>query len=369
MASEMLYPVMPVYLKSIGFSVLLIGILEGVAECAAGLSKGYFGQLSDNKNKRLPFVQLGYLLSAVSKPMLAVFTLPVWVFFSRTVDRLGKGLRTAPRDAMLSLETTSSNKAKVFGFHRALDTFGAVAGPAAALLFLYYYPGQYKILFLLAFVPGVLAVVSTFLLKEKKLPAKPKAKIHFISFLKFYTSAPAAYKKIVKGLLLFACINSSDALLLLKMKESGLHETYIIGIYIFYNIVFALFAFPAGILADKFGIKKTFLAGLVFFVLVYTGFVFSTSWQHYVALFFLYGIYAACTEGIAKAWLTNVVSANEAGTAIGTYTALQSIAALFASSIAGLLWYTFGAAYAFGFTAIVSCFIVVYFMRMNTGRN
>ena len=163
MASEMLYPVMPVYLKSIGYSVLVIGILEGFAEAVAGLGKSYFGRVSDASGKRLPFVRLGYLLSAVSKPMLAVSTQLWWIFSARFLDRAGKGLRTAPRDALLSDETTAADKGTVFGFHRMMDTFGAVLGPLIALLYLYFYPGAYKTLFLLAFIPGIAAIVFTFL--------------------------------------------------------------------------------------------------------------------------------------------------------------------------------------------------------------
>src|SRR6187455_2659971 len=135
-ASEMLYPVMPIYLKSIGFSIVLIGILEGVAEAIAGFSKGYFGKLSDNSGKRVPFVQIGYALSALSKPMMAFFIYPVWIFFARTIDRLGKGIRTGARDAILSDEATPSTKGKVFGFHRSMDTMGAVMGPSLALVYL-----------------------------------------------------------------------------------------------------------------------------------------------------------------------------------------------------------------------------------------
>src|SRR6476659_6562272 len=130
----MLYPVMPIYLKTIGFSIVLIGILEGVAEAMAGFSKGYFGKLSDNSGKRVPFVQIGYALSAVSKPMMAFLIYPIWIFFARTIDRLGKGIRTGARDAILSDEATPSTKGKIFGFHRSMDTFGAVLGPAFALL-------------------------------------------------------------------------------------------------------------------------------------------------------------------------------------------------------------------------------------------
>ena len=133
----MLYPVLPLYLSSIGFSIALIGVMEGFAEATIGLSKGYFGKLSDEKGLRLPFVKLGYLLSTVSKPLIAVFTYPIWIFFVRTIDRLGKGVRTAARDALLSQEATKETKARVFGFHRSLDTAGAATGPVIALLFLF----------------------------------------------------------------------------------------------------------------------------------------------------------------------------------------------------------------------------------------
>ena len=169
MASEMLYPIMPIYLKTIGFSIVLIGVLEGVAEATAGLSKGYFGKRSDLSGKRVPFVQLGYAFSAISKPMMAIFTFPLWIFFARTIDRFGKGIRTGARDAILSDEATAATKGKVFGFHRSMDTLGAVIGPALALLYLYFYPQHYKTLFLIAFIPGVVAVLASFYLKEKNL--------------------------------------------------------------------------------------------------------------------------------------------------------------------------------------------------------
>ena len=170
MASEMLYPIMPLFLKYIGYNFIFIGILEGVAEAVAGLSKSYFGQRSDNSGKRLPFVQLGYFFSAISKPMLALFIYPWWIFLSRTIDRLGKGIRTGARDAMLSDESRPETKGRVFGFHRSMDTMGAVFGPAIALVYLYFYPHNYKTLFLIAFLPGMLAVISTLLIKEKKRP-------------------------------------------------------------------------------------------------------------------------------------------------------------------------------------------------------
>ena len=167
-STEMLYPVVPLYLKSIGFTIVLIGIIEGVAEAILGLSKGYFGELSDKKGVRVPFIRWGYWLSAIARPLMAVFTFPAWIFGARSLDMLGKGIRTTPRDALLSDESTPQTKATVFGFHRMLDTLGAVIGPAVALLYLYFYPNSYRTMFFIAFAPAVLAGLTILLLKEKK---------------------------------------------------------------------------------------------------------------------------------------------------------------------------------------------------------
>jgi MFS family permease len=362
-ASEMLYPVMPVYLKSIGFSIVFIGLLEGIAEAVAGLSKGYFGKLSDVSGKRLPFVQLGYTLSALSKPMLAFFINPIWVFFSRTTDRLGKGIRTGARDALLSDESTSKTKGKIFGFHRSMDTLGAVIGPAIALIYLYFNPSQYKNLFLLAFIPGLLAILSTLFLKQKDNPApKEKQKVYFFSFLNYWKQSDSRYRKLLIGLLAFALFNSSDVFLLLKVKEAGINDTYVIGIYIFYNLIYSLSAFPMGILADKLGMKKIFITGLVIFSIVYAGIGITTELWWFVILFLLYGIYAAATEGIAKAWISNIADKKDTATAIGTYTGFQSICSLFASSFTGLIWYQWGSTPAFIVTAVVTLLVIVYFL-------
>lgn len=365
MASEMLYPIMPIYLKSIGFSIVLIGVLEGVAEATAGLSKGYFGKLSDLSGKRVPFVQIGYALSAISKPMMALFIYPLWIFFARTIDRLGKGIRTGARDAILSDEATAETKGKVFGFHRSMDTMGAVLGPAIALLYLYYFPTDYKTLFLIAFIPGALAVLASFWLnKKKEIAQKSVVKTPFFSFLKYWKTSPDAYRRVVIGLLVFALFNSSDVFLLLRVKQAGLDDTQVIGIYIFYNLVYALFAFPVGIIADKLGLKKIFIIGLSLFVLVYFGMAFNASLYVYIGLFFLYGIYAAATEGISKAWISNITDKKDTATAIGTYSGLQSICAMLASSLTGFVWFQFGSTAAFIATAVVTLAVVLYFMTV-----
>lgn len=361
-SSEMLYPVMPLYLKEIGFSILLIGILEGVAEATAGLSKSYFGKLSDVSGKRLPFVRLGYLLSTISKPMMAMFTFPLWIFLARTVDRFGKGLRTGARDAMLSDEATPQTKGRVFGLHRAMDTLGAVIGPASALLFLYFYPGSYKTLFYLAFIPGVLAIGFTFLIHERNRPQKKidLTSASVFSFVQYWKESPAPYKKLVVGLLAFTCINSSDVFLLLKVKEAGLDDTSVIGVYIFYNLVYALAAYPLGRLSDKIGFKSMFIIGLFFFALVYTGMAFSSQLHHFFILFFLYGLYAAATESVAKAWISNIIDKKNTATAIGTYTGFQSVCTMIASASAGWIWFAFGAQATFLFSGITTMLIIFY---------
>ncbi len=361
-ASEMLYPIMPIYLKTIGFSIVLIGVLEGVAEATAGLSKGYFGKLSDNSRKRVPFVQIGYAFSAISKPMMALFIYPLWIFFARTIDRFGKGIRTGARDAILSDEATPATKGKVFGFHRSMDTFGAVLGPAFALLYLYFNPQDYKTLFYIAFIPGCFAVFASFFLREKNKAEKTQKKATpFFSFLGYWKSSPAVYRKVVAGFLAFTLFNSSDVFLLLKAKQSGISDTSVIGLYIFYNLVYALSAFPIGILADKIGLKKIFVFGLAFFAIVYFGFGLTTNIYVFVGLFLLYGIYAAATEGISKAWISNITDKKDTATAIGTFSGFQSIFTMVASSLAGLIWYQFGASATFIITAIATLLIILYF--------
>lgn len=368
-ASEMLYPVMPIYLKSIGFSIVLIGVLEGFAEAIAGLSKGYFGKLSDNMGRRLPFVRWGYLLSAISKPMMAVLTFPIWIFSARTVDRLGKGIRTGARDAMLSDEATPQTKGTVFGFHRSMDTLGAVIGPLSALLFLYFHPAQYKALFYIAFIPGIVAIGFTFLLKDKNpVPKESRIKTSFFDFFRYWKTSPGQYRKLVIGLLLFTLVNSSDVFLLLKLKDAGLSDTATIGTYIFYNLVYAVFAYPLGIIADRLGLKKVFLFGLVIFAMVYLGMAYNTNLYVFFALFFLYGVYAAATEGISKAWISNITDKKVTATAIGTFTGFQSICTMIASSMAGVLWFNFGSSVTFIVTAIVTLIVIVYikFMKLSS---
>jgi len=363
-ASEMLYPIMPVFLRSIGFTIAWIGILEGVAEATAGLSKGYFGNLSDRMGRRLPFIQFGYILSAIAKPLMIVFVHPLWIFFVRTTDRLAKGVRTSARDAILSDEATPATKGKVFGFHRALDTVGACIGPVLALFFLYLRPGDYKMLFIIAFIPGIVAVLLTLFIKEKRHEFKPTTGKGFFAYLGYWKRAPQEYKLLVGGLLFFALMNSSDAFLLLALKQVGFTDTYMIGFYIFYNLAFAILAFPAGMLADRIGFRSMIVIGLIIFAFVYSLMGFVHGLIGFGILFLFYGFYSASTEGISKAWISNVADKSEIATAIGFYNSMLSIVTLVASSMAGLIWAVWGMKTMFLISGIGAMGAAIYLMTI-----
>jgi MFS family permease len=216
-------------------------------------------------------------------------------------------------------------------------------------------------LFLIAFIPGIIAVSITFLVKEKRKPVtvnQPKTK--FFDFIKYWKDSPLVYKKLVVGLLVFTLFNSSDIFLLLKIKEAGFSDSDVLIMYIFYNLVFALASYPIGKLADKIGKKTIFVIGLVLFVLVYAGMAIAKTEVFFLALFFLYGLYAAATDGVSKAWITNVCEKDKTATAVGTYTAFQSIATLVASSLAGIIWFSLGAPVTFLLSAGVVLCVALY---------
>ncbi|MEK0421562.1 MAG: hypothetical protein RLZZ161_1413 [Bacteroidota bacterium] len=362
MASDMLYPIMPAYLRSIGFSVAFIGLLEGIAEAAAGLSKGYFGYWSDMSGKRLPFVRLGYALSALSKPLMAAMAYPVWVFFVRTLDRLGKGMRTGARDARLADASTNGNRGKIFGFHRSMDTVGAALGPALALIWLYFRPGDYIPLFFIAFLPGMISVLLLFTLKEQNGLSPQGKTVTFSDSIKWLKSASAAYRTLLFGLLLFAGINSSEIFLLLRAKDLGISDAGVVGLYIFYNLIFALLAYPFGRLSDKVGMKRIFMLGLALFALTYLGMALLSSTIAVILLFFVYGGFAAATDGLAKAWISKVCKPGEKAVGLGTYAGLQSLSLLLGSVWAGLLWDITGPMIVFMVTAALTIPVGLYFM-------
>ncbi len=342
LASEMLYPVLPLYLEQIGFSVAGIGLLEGLAQGMAGLSKGWFGHWSDRLGRRVPFVRWGYGLSALSKPLMVLWQAPVWVMVMRALDRLGKGVRTSARDALLAAEATQATRARVFGLHRGMDTLGAALGPLLAMMWLAAHPADYRTLFLWALLPGLAAVALTFFLREPTAGERTGARPHPLAFFAYWHTGPSAWRRLMGPLLTFALLNSSDFFLLLWLREAGLSDAWLLGLYVWYNLVYALAALPAGALADRLGMRYAFAGGLLLFALTYGGMAFAKNWVWFAVLFVLYGLHAAATEGVAKAWISNLVPPAERATALGAYEALRSIAVLLASTLAGLVWHALG---------------------------
>lgn len=268
-SSEMLYPVIPLYLKQIGYTTIIIGLLEGVAELIAGFSKIYMGRLSDSFQRRLPFIQVGYLLSILSRPLVGFTASLALIFTGRSIDRIGKGIRSGARDALLADECKEENRAEVFGFHRSMDTAGAILGPLVAMVYLYFHPADYRTIFIITLAPGILASLCTFLLKEKTQDVVTVRSFSFRKNFSFYKEAPSSYLKFLGLLLLFGIANSSDMFLLLRAKETGLSEVNVILLYMLFNLMYAVFAFPIGKLADKYGRMNMLIIGLIIYTITY----------------------------------------------------------------------------------------------------
>ncbi len=338
---------MPLYLKSIGFSVFLIGFLEGLMELVTGLGKGYFGQWSDRTGRRLPFVRLGYFLSAVAKPMLGLSAAVGWVFFARMLDRMGKSVRSASRDALLAQAASSQNRNRVFNFHRAGDTFGTVVGAALALAFLALFPGQYVALFFWVFVPAAVGLAFAFAVREKKTWSEPKARPRLWEYFGYWKHSRPQYRRLVTVLIFFALFNSSDVFLLLKVKELTGDDASTIQWFILFNVVYAVCTYPLGGLADKYGVQKVFVAGLFCYALTYGGIVFAQTHLTLALTFAAYGLFMAATEGGAKAWVSVYAPKADAGAAIGLYDSLHSVALMAASVWAGAVWHFAGPEWVF----------------------
>ncbi len=361
-ASEMLYPVTPIFLTVVlGSSMAVVGLIEGIAEVTSGLLKGYFGNLSDKLGKRSIFVVFGYGISALAKSLPGIFqNIPV-VLTSRVSDRIGKGIRTAPRDALLA-SYSNGNSGAVFGFHRALDTLGAAIGPVLALVLLNFYPNNFQLIFLAAFVPSVIAVVFTLFVKDNDASSNEKSKKNY---LEFWKSAPNQYKQVLVLITIFSLVNSSDVFLILKSQNITQSSSLAIFGYVFYNIIYAIFSYPLGGLADKYGKQKVFSFGLMIFSAVYFGFAFLNDINLIWILFALYGIYAASTEGVSKAWISDLIPSEQRGSAIGLLTMLSSFSVMLGSFLTGILWDRFGSSFPFLLSAISSLLIamIIHFKK------
>jgi MFS family permease len=281
------------------------------------------------------------------------------VIIARITDRIGKGIRNAPRDALLGTYSDSTNSGAVFGFHRAMDTVGAVAGPLTAILLLHFFPGDYTLIFVLAFIPSILAIVFALKVKEVKIIKEAK---HKYSVREFWNSAPVDYKILLTLFTIFSFANSSDVFLILKSRDIAKTDTIAILGYVFYNVIYAVSSYPIGILADKIGKKRIFIFGMYVFSIVYLGFALNDSFYFMWLLFTLYGIYASSTEGVSKAWISDLVENKYRGTAIGLLTGMTSISVMSGSVFAGVLWDKFGAEIPFLISSIISAAVATFLL-------
>jgi MFS family permease len=361
-SSEMIYPLVPLFLANVlGVNKSMIGLIEGIAEATASLLKVFSGWFSDRIGQRKNLMLAGYALSTLSRPIIAMAGSWQQVLTYRFVDRLGKGVRTAPRDAIIAESAESTHLARAFSYHRAMDTMGAVVGPAIALLLLQLYNHNYKMVFWLSMIPGSIAVLVIILfIKEKKrtvtsLADRPRLTLrHFDWKMKFFVVIAT----------LFALGNSSDAFLILRAEQIGIPTAVIPAVYLMFNMVYSLSAIPAGIAADRFGKKRLILLGFVLFAGLYYGFAVAGTPSVIWGLFAAYGVFMGLTEGIQKAFLATIIPPDFKATAFGIYATAVGLATLPASLIGGLLWDRVSPAATFYFGAATAALSALLFMIM-----
>jgi len=350
-ASEMIYPIVPIFLTSVlGAPVAVVGLIEGLAESTASILKVVSGWLSDKWQKRKPFVVAGYSFSAISKILLSLaFSWP-FVLFARFVDRFGKGMRTSARDALIVESSENSSRGRAFGFHRALDTSGAVIGPMIALLAIHFLDNNFRLIFFLAFIPSCIGILLLlFFVKEKKKEANLSPALNLS-----WRNLDPSFKIFLLISFIFALGNSSDAFLILRAQNLGLSLSLVVLAYVLFNLAYAIFSMPAGIISDKIGPKKVLLVGFLLFSVVYLFFGLVHSSLFLWFLFPIYGIYMALTEGVGKAYISNLVPQEKIGTAFGVYQTTIGLCTFFASLIAGLLWTYIGVSAPFIFGSLMA---------------
>lgn len=332
-STKMVYSVMPLFLLSIGASKTTISLIEGIAESTASLLKAISGYWSDKIGKNKPFMIIGYGITAIITPLYALARIPIKILFFRFFERIGKGLRAAPRDSLISGSIKKNEAGKTFGFQKAMDNSGAIVGPLIAFLLLSIFPLNYSYIFLLATIPAILGVL-TIIIFIKEAKAEKKETTNKIS-LKLL---PKKFYFFLIIIFVFTLGNSADALLLVKTSETGIDKSYIPFVYMIFNTVSVLLAIPIGKLSDRIGREKLIILGFIVYAIVYYFFGRFNSINVFIFLFMLYGFYSALTDGSQKAMISDIVSKDLKGTGFGIYHAVLGITLLPASLIAGLLY-------------------------------
>ena len=355
-SSEMLINLVPFFLANVlGVRTAIIGLIEGIAETTASLLKIFFGMLSDRFGRRKPFVVAGYALSAFTKPLLYFASAWGWVLGVRVADRVGKGIRTAPRDALIADSIDQNQRGLSFGLHRAGDTLGAFLGLGIATLIIWLTQSRsvlltrdtFQTVVLISIVPGVLAVLVLALGAVEVTGTSKGVETKRLSLKEM----DARFRYFLFVVVLFTLGNSSDAFILLRGQERGLTFLQVMGMALTFNAIYTIFAGPLGAWSDRIGRRKLILGGWFAYGLVYLGFAFAQAGWQVWALFGLYGLYYAATEGAAKALVADLVPQMQRGTAYGLFNAAIGIMALPASLIAGLLWQGAGTWMGFGASA------------------
>jgi MFS family permease len=352
-SSEMLFTLLPLYLSNVlGTRTNLIGLIEGVAESTASLLKIFSGWLSDRLGRRKWLAVAGYAISTAVKPMLLLASSWAWVLAIRFGDRVGKGIRTAPRDALVADSTDVDQRGLAFGIHRAGDTAGAVVGLLVAFLVVWAGEGAalrltrpvFFTLVALSVPPAALAVLGLALgSRDTPRPEKPRERPRF-----GFGSLPRRFRTFLLVMLVFTLGNSSDAFLVLRAQAAGLPLLGVLGMLISFNLVYALASGPAGALSDRLGRRRLILGGWLVYGVLYLGFAWATDGWQVWALMTVYGLYYALTEGVAKAYVADLVPADQRGRAYGVFNAAIGLGALPASLIAGILWQGLGRWPGFG---------------------
>jgi MFS family permease len=369
-ASEMIYPLLPVFLTAVlGVGPAAIGIIEGIAESTASFLKLASGFISDRVHRRKNWVVGGYLLSNTVRPLIGLAVSWPGVLVLRFIDRIGKGVRTSPRDALIAESTPMHYRGKAFGFHRAADHAGAVVGPLLATLLIAFFQFDLKTVFMLSVIPGLLAIaVLSAGVKETPLEARPAARHESLRIRQAWREMPQTLRRFAMILFLFTLGNSTDAFLLLKAQQLGVSVPLIPVLWTVLHIVKMGSSLPGGIASDRLGRKGVIVTGWMVYALTYAGFIFADStWQAW-ALFMIYGLYFGLTEGAEKALIADLAPEHLRGSAFGLYHLMIGIGALPASLLFGWVWQIYGDAAAFGMGASFALAAGLLLMRLPVQR-
>ncbi len=366
-ASEMVYPLLPLFLtRVLGAGAMSLGVIEGVAEAANSILKVVSGRLADRSGAPKRLVLAGYGLSSMVRPFIALASSWLHVLVLRFTDRLGKGIRSSPRDAMLATFADASNRGKVFGFHRAMDHAGAVTGPLLASAFLYFRPDDYRTLFALTLIPGIVVVLILLRVPDTRTTASPDLQASAprpgpASPSGVTTRLPREFYRAMAVILLFSLGNATDAFLLLRFADVGITAFWIPLLWSAIHVVKTVSSLYGGQWSDRLGRRHVIGAGWLIYAGVYGAFAVTDSAAMLVVVFLIYGLYFGLTEGVEKAWVADLAPADGRGNAFGLYNAVIGIGALAASLLFGYLWthvspqaaFSTGAGFAVAATALL----------------